>query len=259
MKNKKPTKQKQTKRKTKTKIEQRRYKEKRQPILRFSPTAWAKLLYFRDKSENEIGGFGITEGDDLLFITDFVTIKQEVTPVTVKFDDEAVADLFETHVDLGRKPEQFARVWLHTHPSDFAEPSVTDEETFLRVFGNCQWAVMCILAKDNQMYTRIRFNIGPGCQIRIPVEIDYIHDFGPSEAEKWSVEYDANVQPGSFGFFSNNRNTDDSAMTDLDDYALPREFVNELENMEPTERQFVLNELVERPDLWNEEQEDIFL
>ena len=55
--------------------------------LRFSPTAWAKLLYFRDKTDNEVGGFGITEPDDLLFIRDFVTVKQEVTCVSVEFDD----------------------------------------------------------------------------------------------------------------------------------------------------------------------------
>ena len=34
------------------------------PVLRFSPTAWAKLLYFRDCGHTEIGGFGITPVDD---------------------------------------------------------------------------------------------------------------------------------------------------------------------------------------------------
>ncbi|MHC4132954.1 MAG: hypothetical protein ACYSR3_13335, partial [Planctomycetota bacterium] len=74
--------------------------------MRFSPTAWAKLLYFRDKSYNEVGGFGITEPDDLLCVKDFITVKQEVTGVSVKFDDEAVADFFDMQVDLDRKPEQ---------------------------------------------------------------------------------------------------------------------------------------------------------
>ena len=56
-------------------------KQSQKVSLRFSPTAWAKLLYFRDKSDNEVGGFGITKVDDLLFVTDFVTVKQEVTTV----------------------------------------------------------------------------------------------------------------------------------------------------------------------------------
>ncbi|MHC4582511.1 MAG: hypothetical protein ACYS14_13730 [Planctomycetota bacterium] len=92
--------------------------EKGRIALRFSPTAWAKLVYFRDKSDNEVGGFGITDPEDQLFVREFVTVKQEVTAVSVKFDDSAVADLFDDQVDLGRKPEQFARIWLHSHPGD---------------------------------------------------------------------------------------------------------------------------------------------
>ena len=82
--------------------------ERRKVALRFSPTAWAKLVYFRDKSDNEVGGFGISDPDDLLFVREFVTVKQEVTCVSVKFDDSAVADFFDDQVDLGRKPGQEA-------------------------------------------------------------------------------------------------------------------------------------------------------
>ena len=45
--------------------------EPKEPVLRFSPTAWAKLLFFRDRGDCEIGGFGITGADDLLRIEDF--------------------------------------------------------------------------------------------------------------------------------------------------------------------------------------------
>jgi len=84
------------------------------PVLRFSPTAWAKLLFFRDRGESEIGGFGIAAANDLLRIEEFCTIKQDATVASISFDDLAVADFFEAQVDLGRKPEQFARIWLHT-------------------------------------------------------------------------------------------------------------------------------------------------
>jgi len=66
-----------------------------QPVLLFSPTAWAKLLYFRDRGETEISGFGITEPDDLLYVTDFITIKQDATIASTSLDDNAVADYFE--------------------------------------------------------------------------------------------------------------------------------------------------------------------
>ena len=129
--------------------------------LRFSPTAWAKLLYFRDQSENEVGGFGITPADDLLYVQEFVAAKQKVTFASVRFDDEAVADYFDQQVDLGRQPQQFARIWCHTHPGDCPKPSMTDEDTFQRVFGNCDFSIMCIVAQGNQSYARISFNVGP--------------------------------------------------------------------------------------------------
>ena len=44
------------------------------PMLRFSPTAWAKLLFMRDMTGNEVGGFGITQANDLLFVTDFALV-----------------------------------------------------------------------------------------------------------------------------------------------------------------------------------------
>ena len=90
--------------------------EPKEPVLRFSPTAWAKLLFFRDRGDCEIGGFGITVADDLLRIEEFFTVHQDVTMASIAFDDQAVADFFEAQVDAGRRPEQFGRIWLHTHP-----------------------------------------------------------------------------------------------------------------------------------------------
>ena len=166
-------------------------------MLRFSPYAWAKLLYLRDVGDTEIGGFGVAALTDgrLLTIEDFVLMKQATTAVTVKFDDTAVADYFEQQVELGRKPESFARIWLHTHPANSATPSSTDEETFSRVFGTCDWAVMFILAAGGQTYCRLRFNTGPGVDVTIPVEVDYSLPFAGSDQEAWQAEYDTCVTP----------------------------------------------------------------
>ena len=82
----------------------------RRPSLRFSPYAWGKLLYLRDRGDTEIGGFGLAAADDPLFIHDILTVKQHTTVTTVAFDDGAVADLFDEFVDQGLRPEQFGRV-----------------------------------------------------------------------------------------------------------------------------------------------------
>ena len=94
------------------------YPSRRQmtPTLRFTPTAWAKLLFLRDRGETEVGGFGISSPLDLLLIDDVRLIRQQCTSVTVAFDDQSVADFFDRQVDHGFRPEQFGRIWIHTHP-----------------------------------------------------------------------------------------------------------------------------------------------
>ena len=226
--------------------------------LRFSPTAWAKLLYFRDKSDNEVGGFGITKPDDLLFVTDFITVKQQITCVSVKFDDEAVANFFEDQVDLDRKPEEFARIWLHSHPGNSPGPSGTDEETFVRVFGSCEWAVMLIVAQNDKTYAKLSFNVGPGGQVLIPVEIDYTNDFGPTNQELWDAEYAANVEAVEW-LRELPSDKEKDVRNELSNYALPHDFITEFGRMEPTERQLVLDELAERSELWEEESGVMFL
>ena len=106
-----------------------------QPTLRFSPTAWAKLLYLRDRGQTEVGGFGIAAGDDLLRIEDVQLVRQVSSVASVVFDDEAVADFFDRQVDEGRRPQQFGRIWIHTHPGDCPQPSMTDEESAPDVSG----------------------------------------------------------------------------------------------------------------------------
>ena len=165
------------------------------PVLRFNPYAWAKLLFFRDRGTTEIGGFGLTAADDPLYVEDFVTIKQKTTSVSVAFDDTAVADFVEDQVDAGRQPSQVLRVWCHTHPGESPQPSNVDEETFRRVFGTCDHAVMFVLGQGGKTYARLRFNVGPGGSLRIPVEVDCSRPFPASDLRAWDEEYESNIKP----------------------------------------------------------------
>ena len=165
------------------------------PTLRFTPTAWAKLLYLRDLGDTEVGGFGITPASDLLLVEDVCLVEQLCTFVSVRFDDGAVADFFDTQVDQGRKPAQFARIWVHTHPGNSAQPSGTDEETFARCFGSSDWALMFILARGGEVYARLRFSAGPGGEILVPVLIDYGQAFPASDQPAWKAEYARSVLP----------------------------------------------------------------
>ena len=122
-------------------------------------------------------------------------VKQVCSWAHFAFDDESVADFFDQQVDAGRRPEQFARIWVHTHPGDCPRPSMTDEETYARVFGRSDWAVMFILACEGQSYARLRFNVGPRADVMIPTCVDYTQPFGGCEPDGWEQEYLENIQP----------------------------------------------------------------
>ncbi|MEI8373508.1 MAG: hypothetical protein WCJ35_11830 [Planctomycetota bacterium] len=162
--------------------------------LRFSPTAWAKLLYLRDAGDSEVGGFGISATDNLLNIEDVALVRQNCDLASVMLDDQAVADYFDRQVDAGCHPEQFGRIWIHTHPGSSPQPSATDEQTFARVFGRTEWSVMFILAREGRTYARLQFHVGPGGSVLLPVEVDYSRAFAASDHAAWQTEYVANVE-----------------------------------------------------------------
>lgn len=162
------------------------------PKLKFSPTAWAKLLFLRDYGETEVGGFGICPNHPLI-VEDIGLVNQTCSWASVSFHDDSVADFFEIQVANGLVPEQFARVWIHTHPGESADPSCVDERTFSRVFGKTNWAVMAILARDGETYGRLRLNGNPIQDSLMDVEVDFNTAFAGSQFEAWESEYLENV------------------------------------------------------------------
>tara|TARA_R110002073_G_scaffold245940_2_gene408711 strand:- start:13969 stop:14556 length:588 start_codon:yes stop_codon:yes gene_type:complete len=153
----------------------------------------AKLLYLRDLGPTEVGGFGISSASDLLLVEDIQLVEQVCSVVSVEFNDDSVADFFDQQVDAGRQPEQFARIWIHTHPGASPSPSDTDEETFDRCFGGVGWAVMHIIAQEGNTYTRARFNVGPGTDRRLRCRTIFDTEFPASDHEAWFIEYSDNV------------------------------------------------------------------
>ena len=211
-----------------------------------------------------MGGFGITDPDDLLFVKDIVLVKQTVSMVTVSFDDNGVADFFADQVEAGRKPEQFARIWVHTHPGSSPTPSCTDEDTFKRVFGSCDWAIMAIVAEKGRSYARLRFNTGPGSDMEIPISVDYACEFEPADHKQWKTEYRIHVkedkkfsgtskatQQSDFEAFGYDE-TQDMSLLSSD------ELMEHLERMHPNEREQFMEELAVSSEFWDEQEMGVF-
>jgi len=115
-----------------------------------------------------------------------------------------------------------------------------------------------IVAQNNRTYAKLSFNVGPSGQILIPVEIDYSKDFSPSDRCAWDVEYKKNVKAVDWFFEPDSINETKKIHNDYSSLALSYDFLEEFEKMEPQERQFILDELADRPDFWDEESEVIF-
>ena len=180
------------------------FRDSDSPRLLFTPRAWLKWQFLCHAGPTEIGAFGFSHESDPLYVEDLIVLKQSTTAVSVAFDDAAVADLFDEMTDAGIPPHRFARLWLHTHPGSSVTPSGVDEETFRRVFGSCDWAVMAILGRTGRTSARLRFNAGPGGSLEIPTVVDWsqwpefaVGDDLVMATGVWQQEFERLVKPVS--------------------------------------------------------------
>lgn len=132
-----------------------------------------------------------------MLVEDVLLVRQRCTVVTVAFDDDAIADLYDEQVDRGIPPERFSRIWLHTHPGNCPLPSSVDEATFACVFGRADWAVMGIVARDDSTYARLAFRAGPGGSLELPVGVDFQTPFAAAEPVAWDRLYRETVRAES--------------------------------------------------------------
>jgi hypothetical protein len=174
------------------------------PRLVFTPRAWLKWQFLCHAGPTEIGAFGLSDEANPLHVEDLLVVKQVTTAVSVSFEDAAVADLFDEMADLDIPPRRFARVWMHTHPGASVTPSRVDEETFDRVFGRCEWAVMGILGRTGRTYARLRFHVGPGGEMEVPVRVVWSlwPDYATSQRffddlDLWQTEFLQLVEPAT--------------------------------------------------------------
>jgi len=166
--------------------------------LRFTPYAWAKLLWMRDRGDTEVAGYGVTATEDPLLVTDFVLIKQECTGASFDLDPEDGADYMDRMLDTGLPPWAYSNILIHTHPGNSPTPSGTDEKNFVAAFSHPNWAIMFIIAEGGAAYCRLKVNVGPGVIKEIKVAVDWTVPFGGTDTQAWETEYKAKVVEQKF-------------------------------------------------------------
>jgi len=161
--------------------------------IRFTPYAWAKLIYMRDKGDTEVAGYCTTATDDPLLITDFRLVRQQCTGVSFDLDPESVLDDIDRILDSELMPWQTHNILAHTHPGNSPYPSITDENNFEKAFSSPDWAIMFIIAEGGQTYCRIKANVGPGVARELATTVDWTAPFEGADHSKWDEEYKENV------------------------------------------------------------------
>jgi len=117
------------------------------------------------------------------------------------------------------------------------------------------------LAQNAGTFARLRFNAGPGGEVKIPVCVDYSCEFDAADFEVWQQQYLANVTEDTIFNLtgkSKKKNQDEesdifggedfSGMASFSDH----ELLSEIDSMDPMERQYFMEELAIRSDFWDE-------
>jgi hypothetical protein len=90
--------------------------------------------------------------------------------------------------------------------------------------------------------------------------VDFSKDFGPSDHGVWDAEYAANAKPTEW---PNRMVLAEEKPVMGSQMASPPpalgDVLKEFERMDPVERQSILDELADRPELWNNEMEAFVL
>jgi len=162
-------------------------------MLRFSPYAWAKLIWMRDRGNTEVAGYCVTGTSDPLLITDFCLVKQECTGCSFDLDPDDGAEYMERKMDEGLMPWQYSNILAHTHPGNSPSPSPCDETNFRKAFAHPNWAIMFILANGGDVYCRLKVNVGPGVIKEMDVYVDWNQPFSGSSVVEWEKEYKEKV------------------------------------------------------------------
>lgn len=115
------------------------------PTLMFSAPVFAFIMWARQSVECEVSLLGISREEDPLRITDAYLPPQKCSSATTAIDDEALHTFFEDCLEQGLTHEEFRRIWIHTHPGMDPSPSLTDWDTFKKIYGECPWGAMVII------------------------------------------------------------------------------------------------------------------
>ncbi len=174
---------------------------RKMPDVVFTATkdASEKLKFWIDMSFGEFGGFAVTaDPNDRFKITDFIILPQTASGGHADLDNMAIAKYTCKMVKSGLQPNQFSRIWFHTHGGSgyFGPHSSTDDDnTFVRAFGQCDWSVMLIFNDAYSVYMELQNN--KAHNIGWEIGFEFWEKPLSKKHQGWADEFDDNVRHGA--------------------------------------------------------------
>jgi proteasome lid subunit RPN8/RPN11 len=165
--------------------------------LQVSADAFAKLVRCRDTHDTEVGGWFVSDSlDNLLYVSDFQTVKQTVTTTTVEFDDDDMTDYISRMSEQEIWPAMCQKIWVHTHPGNSSSPSGTDWNTLNSMMEKIDvndWVIMFILAMDNSYTCKLAYKT-PFGNIFQDIKCEFLSYY----YEEWDEEFKKNIHKKVF-------------------------------------------------------------
>lgn len=156
---------------------------------------YAKIMYWVNKSNNEVGGMGLVsyDSEDKSFmVVDAFLLEQEVGPAMTDLNAEALGKLEYEHIN---SPFPL-RFWWHSHVNMNCFWSGTDVAT-IKNNGKEGWMVATVFNKKNEMRSALAYKAESefGTTVEMVDDIDTIIMLPMHlPTAEWDAEYEAKVK-----------------------------------------------------------------
>lgn len=176
-------------------IEQER---SRWPVLRWTPTAWAQLLFLRDYGPMPLIGCGLTPGDDPLLVEGI-----RLMPQCRLLQDIDVASVTAGRGGSSRSGERHCpappgRIWIQCRPGDAPRPSTPERDAFSRNSAAQDWSVLFCLGQSGACWGELYWRLADEYRLPLRVAVDFAGPFPASDPALWEAEFGCHLHNGGF-------------------------------------------------------------
>lgn len=193
--------------------------------IKISSQAHKKIMYWINKTEFEVSGFGLVEYDkqnQTFIVSDAFLLEQENRHTTTDIDAKSLGKLMFKHKDAAQAGKHL-KFWWHSHVNMAAFWSGTDLDT-IKELGKNGWIVASVFNKKNEYKSAACWittsELGNSLSINDNITTIIGDELTPQEKLELDKEFSDNVKETTYQpqYATPKWNKDYSSYWDKDDY-----------------------------------------